>query len=476
MESSFFCRASMRFGKRASVVGLSLVCFCTAAVATVPFTIQGPGVNPGDFRMTTFATGANFPIGMVELDDGSILVAESDGGFFGSGSGRLVRYVDDDQDGVSDSKSDVANVPFGGLTTLRRAGDLVFTTGQGRGKPISIYRLGANPTDPLTQVGSMTLNYPDGGWLHPHSALSVRDTPGVPGSYDLVFQLGSKTNADLTTDTVGFTSDIGVSGTLNGDALYMVTITDNGSSVSGSNLTQIATGLRNSAGHAFHPDTGDLWLQDNGIDGIAPTPAQEPTSADELNVIAAADIGGAIEDFGFPSTYVEYRTGNQIGSTGILPEFAYLPIPNPADGSEAEGPNDIAFAPSTFPEALSNGVFVTMHGQFSQGGLANEENPLVFSNLDDSQYFHFIGNDERSVGHLDGLLTTQDSLFIADLSPRGGLGSREANTGVIYQITRIIPEPASASVAMIGMLGAAAWRRRRSSAVRVGSPKAKGSR
>ena len=281
----------------------------------------------------------------------------------------------------------------------------------------------------------------------------------------MVFQLGSKTNADLTTDTLQLTSDIGVSGTLNGDALYMVKITDNGTSVTGSDLTQVATGLRNAAGHAFHPVTGDLWVQDNGIDGIAPVPAQEPTSADELNVIPAADIGGAIEDFGFPSTYVEYRTGNQIGNTGILPEFAYLPIPNPADGSEAEGPNDIAFAPATFPAGLNNGVFVGMHGQFFGGGLSNEENPLVFSNLDNGEYFHFISNEERAVGHLDGLLSTHDSLFIADISPSGGLGSREVNTGVIYQITRVIPEPSSLAIFGIGSLCMLARRGRKSEQV-----------
>ena len=59
-------------------------------------------------------------------------------------------------------------------------------------------------------------------------------------------------------------------------------------------------GLRNPAGFAFDPNNGDLYLQDNGIDGVVN--ANEPTSADELNVIAAAQIGGPIEDFGFLTT------------------------------------------------------------------------------------------------------------------------------------------------------------------------------
>src|SRR5215204_3338618 len=53
--------------------------------AAVPFTLQGPGLDPGRFRVTAFATGLNYPIGMAELSDGSILVTSTDGpSFFSS--------------------------------------------------------------------------------------------------------------------------------------------------------------------------------------------------------------------------------------------------------------------------------------------------------------------------------------------------------------------------------------------------------
>ena len=42
---------------------------------------------------------------------------------------------------------------------------------------------------------------------------------------------------------------------------------------------------------------------------------------------------------------------------------------------------------------------------------------------------------------LDGLLPTADSLFVADISPQGGFGRRQSNTGAIYQIKSVIPEP-----------------------------------
>ncbi|MEM7315509.1 MAG: hypothetical protein AAF497_20395, partial [Planctomycetota bacterium] len=132
--------------------------------------------------------------------------------------------------------------------------------------------------------------------------------------------------------------------------------------------------------------------------------------------------------------YTAYRTNNVVGNTGIQPLVAFQPI----DGEEGEGPNDIAFAPAGFPDGLNNGVFVGMHGKFSLGGTANEENPLVFVDLADNSYFYFIDTNESGVGHLDGLLSTNDSLFVADISPGGGFGSSSANSGKIYQIKSLV--------------------------------------
>ena len=142
-------------------------------------------------------------------------------------------------------------------------------------------------------------------------------------------------SALVTKKTATLSSDIGVRGTLRGDSVYRVTLTDRGGRVTGSNLTRIATGLRNAAGFAIHPETGDLYLQDNGIDGFSDS--NEPHSADELNIIPAAQIGGKIEDFGFPFNHVRYRTGRVVGG-GIQPWVAFQPLPDPKTGNEAEGP------------------------------------------------------------------------------------------------------------------------------------------
>jgi len=423
----------------ATIFGLAF-CLVMEAFAAIPFQLQGPGVNPAHYRVTAFATGLNYPIGMAELSDGSILVTSTDGpGFFNS-TARLVRLVDGNRDGLADGPpATLIQGLSGGLTSVRIGGRLVFVTGQT--KPIYVLRMGATPADAFIQVGRIDVGYPAGGWLHPHSALGVRATPGVAQSYDLLFQIGSKANFAASAQTVSITSTGlgGLSGNLQGDSIYMLTFVDSGTNVVATNLLQIANGLRNPSGFAFDPDNGDLYFEDNGIDGLVD--ANEPYSADELNYIAASAIGGTNaaerEFFGFPTNYTAYRTGTVVGGQGVQPLVAFQPQPDPLTGEESEGPNDIAFSPPAFPDALNKGVFVSFHGKFSSGGINNEENALVFVGLAATNYFHLIKARLPGVGHLDGLLPTHDSLFVSDVSTNGSL-STGAGRGIIYQIKALV--------------------------------------
>jgi len=420
----------------AATVAVLLQAHFSPAIA---LSIHGPGVTPSEFRITTFAASLNYPLGMARLADGSLLVATSDGTSYWNSNGKILRLVDADQDGFADGPGTVLYSGLtGGLTSLRIGGNLVFVTGQGSGRPITILRLGVAPASPLTLVGQIHINYPAGGWLHPHSGLAVRPTPGRSQSHDLFFQLGSQANFAATTSTASISSPTipGASGTLLGDSIYKLTLIDSGNSVSATNLTRVASGLRNPAGFAFHPATGDLYFEDNGIDGLVD--ANEPLSADELNVIPAADIGSApVRFFGFPANYTAYRTGTVVGGQGVQPLVAFQPQPDRFTGEESEGPNDIAFAPPAFPDGLNNGIFVGFHGKFNLGGTDNEENALVFVDLATTNYFHFTSPRQPDVGHLDGLLTTADSLFIADLTTGGNLDNG-SGLGMIYQIKSLV--------------------------------------
>jgi glucose/arabinose dehydrogenase len=275
----------------------------------------------------------------------------------------------------------------------------------------------------------------------------VRPIPGAAQRYELFFQIGSKLNFGVSTQTVSFATIGlgGLSGAFRGDSVYSITFTDNGGNVVASAPTQILSGVRNPAGFAFHPATGDLYFSENGIDGLID--ANEPHSADELNILPASGIGGAtpadVEFYGFPDNYTAYRTGTIVGGQGIQPLVNFQPLPNPLDGAESEGPNDIAFSPPAFPEPLNNGIFVTFHGKFGSGGTNNEENPLVFVDFNTTNYFHFIKPRLPGVGHLDGLLRLDDSLFISDMATNGSLAAA-AGKGVIYQVKALVGPPVKA--------------------------------
>jgi len=383
---------------------------------------------------------------MAELADGSILVTSTDGPAFFNSNARLLRFVDEDRDGFADRLPTVMFTGLnGGITSVQIGGQLVFVTGQN--KPITVLRMGANPAEPFSLVGQLNITYAAGGWLHPHSALGLRPVSGASQRFELFFQIGSKVNFEVSTQTVAF-STIGLgglSGTFRGDSVYSITFTDHDTSVTASQPTQILSGVRNPAGFAFHPSNGDLYFQDNGIDGLLD--ANEPHSADELNVLPAAAIGGAsasdVEFYGFPSNYTAYRNGAVAGGEGIQPLVAFQPLPNPLNGAESEGPNDIVFAPPAFPDPLNNGIFVTFHGKFGSGGTNNEENPLIFVDLNSTNYFHFIRPRLPGVGHLDGLLRVTDSLFISEIATNGSLAAA-AGKGAIYQVKALVGPPVKA--------------------------------
>src|SRR5262245_19409109 len=179
-EGRSMCRMTVR-----EVVVLSVALALTVALAgpqAHALTVSGPGVNPADFRITTFANGLNFPYGMQVLADGSLLVATSrpndaQNALWAS-TGELIRLVDSDGDGVAESSSVLYSGLPGVLTGLSVAGSLVFVTSSAFGQEqISILRMGVTPADAFTFMGALAFAFPS-GWEHTTHGLAVRAAPG----------------------------------------------------------------------------------------------------------------------------------------------------------------------------------------------------------------------------------------------------------------------------------------------------------
>ncbi len=443
-----------------------------------PFTVGGPGVNPADFRITTFASGLDYPNGMLTLSDGSLLVGVSNpvagSSSYYNSSGELLRFTDTNGDGVADNPS--GEVLYNGLpgqvTALHQAGEFILATSSLPGSErISVLRVGATPSDPLILVGSINFNFA-AGWWHTTYASAVWPIPGSPGTYDVFFNIGSENNGvvrdgngnvildgsgnptyQLTTDPVTASGLIGA--TLQGDSIYMMTLKDSNGSPSFSNPIRVASGVRNAASMAVDA-AGDLDFVDNGIDGNGG--GYYGWSTDELDVIPASQIGGPTEFFGFPETIngqlqVSYvKASASPGDptvvvnpgVGVQPLIAFEPLPDPnlgSLGSRGQGASGFALSPPDFPAGLNDGVFIGFHGDFNTAGITNNKNPLIFADPSTGDYFDFVSNDEPGVGHLDGAVSTSDSLFLADLTT-GGSTNTGAGQGAIYQIKAIAsPSP-----------------------------------
>ena len=225
-----------------------------------------------------------------------------------------------------------------------------------------------------------------------------------------------------------------------------------------SNLTRIASGLRNAASLAIDPANGDLDLADNGIDGN--DGGNEAWSADELDIIPAAMIGKQVEDFGFPDGYVKTIDVRRESCDGGGSDIRYstddrVRAPSRRDaaagGSESEGASVFALSPPDFPAGLNHGVFIGFHGLFAEGGTTNDENPMLFADPITGHYFDFISNDLPNIGHLDEAMLTADSLFVADISSTGDVfGSSGPGQGVIYQIKALPATNVEPVIAPIG--------------------------
>ena len=303
---------------------------------------------------------------------------------------------------------------------VARHGEIVMATSAESGnEQIAFLRRGENWNEPLIPLDALRLTFR--GAIHQSYALATRPNANDETAFDFIFNIGAAGN---NTDGPNVLIGDSITGSLAPSSLYMMTVTVLDEGLGFSAPIQIATGLRNAATLAFHPETGDLWIGENGIDGLD-VPI-EAFSADELNVIPADTIGRTVVDFGFPDAYVDYQSGDTVGEESSA--IAFRPI----DGSEAEGIAGIVFVPESFPDDLAGGLLAGFDGQFDLTGIANEENPVRWVDPETGNEFDLISNDSSGVGHLDSMTATEDAIFLADFCNASMTDSGAC--GVIYRL------------------------------------------
>jgi hypothetical protein len=435
----------------------------TAAIAWgTPVTVGGdPRVNPADYRITTFASGLNFPTSMTRLPDGSLLVAttnppsgvsSAEPAYF-SGSGKLLRLVDADNNGVADGPS-VEMASFGAaITSVRVLGDLVFVStlsGDNRVNELHILRMNGSPgTGPYTSLGAITLEYGSAAALTGNTlSLAVRDAGG--GNVDVFFALAAGSHDGTPIGTVTMSGL--ASGTIPPGSLHRVTVQDLGGSIGVGTPALIATGVRVSAGLAFGSG-GSLLISDNGYQSYA---TGDQVSADELHRLSPAQLAAGGLSLGYPNNYTDYGAGAFIGGAGVSPFVAFLP----GLAGEARGAAEVVQAPSWMPNGLSAGYLAAFHGTWDVVGADNAINPVYWVDPVSAAYFPIIAAGLPGVGHLDGVFADAQGIFLADLFNVRGFA---AGSGAIYMLAPAdeaeVPEPPAAGLLLIG--GGIVWLARR---------------
>lgn len=186
----------------------------------------------------------------------------------------------------------------------------------------------------------------------------------------------------------------------------------------GSDFEIYATGVRNTVGFTWHPQTKEMWFTDNGRDWLG-----DDSPSDELN--KAPEIG---LNFGFPYCHSGNILDPEFGQNKDCSDYK-SPVQNLGPHVAALGLK--FYQPGNFPQEYDNKVFIAEHGSW------NREDPIGYRittvTLNDegegSNYETFISGWLEENGESWG--RPVDVLFLLD----GSMLISDDKAGSIYRVT-----------------------------------------
>ncbi len=124
----------------------------------------------------------------------------------------------------------------------------------------------------------------------------------------------------------------------------------------GSEREVIATGIRNSVGHAFNPADGTLWFTDNQVDGMG-----DETPPGEINKISANGAWYGHPYFGGG----EVRTADYDGQEIPEAKMANYVPPQVETIAHAADLGMMFYTGNMFPAKYKNAIFTAQHGSWN---------------------------------------------------------------------------------------------------------------
>ena len=182
-----------------------------------------------------------------------------------------------------------------------------------------------------------------------------------------------------------------------------------------------ASGVRNSVGFAWHPQTGELWFTDNGRDMLG-----DNVPPEEVNVATAAG-----QHFGFPYVHAGDIADPQFGHD--VDPARYVPPVLKIQAHSA--PLGIDFYTGTqFPPRYHHALFIAEHGSWNRSSKVGYRVSVVTFDESGMHYAPFITGwleGERNWGRPNDVL----------MAPDGSLLISDDQAGAIYQVSYTRPLP-----------------------------------
>lgn len=181
----------------------------------------------------------------------------------------------------------------------------------------------------------------------------------------------------------------------------------------GSGLEVYASGVRNTVGFAWHPQTKELWFTDNGRDNMG-----DDMPADELNHAPKKGM-----HFGFPYCHQGDAPDPEFGKKRKCSEFT-APAKNLMPHCAALGMR--FYTGTMFLPEYKNQVFIAEHGSWNRSKKSGYR--VMMARLDKNkvvQYVPFasgwLGNDEKVTGRPVDIEITADGAMLVSDDYRGAI-------------------------------------------------------
>jgi len=183
----------------------------------------------------------------------------------------------------------------------------------------------------------------------------------------------------------------------------------------GSDLEIYASGIRNTVGFDWHPETGELWFTDNGRDWMG-----DDIPPDELNRAQEQGL-----HYGFPYCHGRDISDPEFGALRSCSEFT-PPMQDLGPHVAALGMR--FYTGSMFPEAYRNQIFIAEHGSWNRVVPIGYRITLV--RLEDSEPVGYVVFAE---GWLEGRSAWGRPVDLMVL-PDGSLLVSDDHAGTIYRV------------------------------------------